>query len=257
MLRCRKFGIIFGMKIKFIANIKGVYLGYVFGPDTVVTIGREFGNTIAPINVDGFSRQHAKIYFKENAWWVEDLGSTNGTYRNRVKIEAPSKIEANDSIRFGMMELGSFEFIAEETAAPAPAPVAAAEPPKPAPVSPIAESAPVKPLEPVKPAETAKPLEPVKPAEPIKPLEPVAPLEPITTLEPVTPLEPLEELPVEPLAPAKTSPLSRPASLPKRPSLPGGGVKRPAIPGLGSGLKPGLKLPSNGGLRPGLKLPGK
>lgn len=208
------------MKIKFIANIKGVYLGYVFGPDTVVTIGREFGNTIAPINVDGFSRQHAKIYFKENAWWVEDLGSTNGTYRNRVKLEAPSKIEANDSIRFGMMELGSFEFIVEEAAAPAP--VAAAEPPKPAaPVLPVAESVPVKPIEPVKP------------------------------------VEPVEELPVEPLEPAKTSPLSRPASLPKRPSLPSGGVKRPAIPGLGSGLKPGLKLPTNGGLRHGLKLPGK
>ena len=53
------------MKIKFIANIKGIYLGYLFEPSEVVTIGREIGNTIAPINVDGFSRHHARIFFKD------------------------------------------------------------------------------------------------------------------------------------------------------------------------------------------------
>ena len=113
------------MKIKFIANIKGIYLGYSFEPSDVVTIGREIGNTIAPINVDGFSRHHARIFFKDGAWYVEDVGSTNGTYRNRVKIEAPTKIEKGDSIRCGLMELASFEF--EPSAAPAP--VTAAEPP--------------------------------------------------------------------------------------------------------------------------------
>ena len=93
------------MKIKFIANIKGIYLGYSFEPSDVVTIGREIGNTIAPINVDGFSRHHARIFFKDGAWYVEDVGSTNGTYRNRVKVEAPTKIEKGDSIRCGLMEL--------------------------------------------------------------------------------------------------------------------------------------------------------
>ena len=53
------------MKIKFIANIKGIYLGYSFEPSDVVTIGREIGNTIAPINVDGFSRHHARLCFPE------------------------------------------------------------------------------------------------------------------------------------------------------------------------------------------------
>ena len=125
------------MKIKFIANIKGIYLGYSFEPSDVVTIGREIGNTIAPINVDGFSRHHARIFFKDGAWYVEDVGSTNGTYRNRVKVEAPTKIEKGDSIRCGLMELASFEF--EPSAAPAP--VTAAEPPKP--VAPVSRSSPL------------------------------------------------------------------------------------------------------------------
>ena len=138
------------MKIKFIANIKGIYLGYSFEPSDVVTIGREIGNTIAPINVDGFSRHHARIFFKDGAWYVEDVGSTNGTYRNRVKVEAPAKIEKGDSIRCGLMELASFDF--EESASPAP--VAVAEPSKPVaspPPPPPPPAEPVKPVEPPKP----------------------------------------------------------------------------------------------------------
>ena len=104
-----------------------------------MTIGREIGNTIAPINVDGFSRHHARIFFKDGAWYVDDVGSTNGTYRNRVKVEAPTKIEKGDSIRCGLMELASFDF--EESAAPAT--VTAAEPPK--------SVVPPKPIEPAKP----------------------------------------------------------------------------------------------------------
>ncbi|MDW8295081.1 MAG: FHA domain-containing protein [Aquificaceae bacterium] len=33
------------------------------------------------------SRRHAKIYFKDGHWFVEDLGSTNGTYVNGKKVQ--------------------------------------------------------------------------------------------------------------------------------------------------------------------------
>ena len=215
------------MKIKFIANIKGIYLGYSFEPSEVVTIGREIGNTIAPINVDGFSRHHARIFFKDGAWYVEDVGSTNGTYRNRVKVEAPTKIEKGDSIRCGLMELASFNF--EESSSPAP--VTAAEPPKPV--------VPPAPAEPVKPASAIEPL-----AE----LEPVAEVAPVTPLEPITPLEPVEE--IKPDSPTKTAKVPSPVVSPA--------LRRPTIPGLNPGLKPGLKLPQKGGALPtGLKLPPK
>ena len=211
------------MKIKFIANIKGIYLGYAFEPGTEITIGREFGNTIAPINIDGFSRHHAKIYFKDGAWFVTDCGSTNGTYRNKAKLEAPAKIEKGDEVRCGTMALTSFEF---EEAGAAPRvpdlpPVTAAEPP------PVEAPAPA-------PAESVK-MEPVK-------------------MEPVE-MEPVE---MEPVASAPAADPAKPATPTVMKTI---AIKRPVLPGAGGGLKPGLKLPPKpgvaGGLKPGLKLPPK
>ena len=47
------------------------------------------------------SRMHARIYSKDGLWFVEDLGSTNGTSLNRVKVTAPSPVAVGDEIRFG------------------------------------------------------------------------------------------------------------------------------------------------------------
>ena len=240
------------MKIKFIANIKGIYLGYSFDQSAEITIGREIGNTIAPINVDGFSRH--------GGWYVEDLGSTNGTYRNRVKIEAPAKIEKGDSIRCGLMELASFDFMdaAPGATIPAPAQPQPTEAPKPA-----APVEPVKPIAPLNPIAPIKPIAPPKPAESVAPLEPVAALEPVEDLPPVTPLESGSPSKTGPVAPpvSPTAALRRPAlpglkpgiKLPQKPGALGAGLKLPPKPGLSAGLK----LPPKPGMKPGLKLPVK
>jgi pSer/pThr/pTyr-binding forkhead associated (FHA) protein len=47
------------------------------------------------------SQLHARIYDKDGAWFVEDLGSTNGTYLNRMKVTAPSPLSAGDEVRVG------------------------------------------------------------------------------------------------------------------------------------------------------------
>jgi pSer/pThr/pTyr-binding forkhead associated (FHA) protein len=44
---------------------------------------------------------HARLYAKDGAWFVEDLGSTNGTYLNRMKVTAPSPIAPGDQVRVG------------------------------------------------------------------------------------------------------------------------------------------------------------
>ncbi|MDT9594334.1 FHA domain-containing protein [Nocardioides zeae] len=49
-----------------------------FGPGTTVTIGRDQASTFALSHGD-VSRRHAEIYFDAGAWWLADLGSTNGT----------------------------------------------------------------------------------------------------------------------------------------------------------------------------------
>ena len=47
------------------------------------------------------SQQHARIFGKSEKWYVEDLGSTNGTYVNDQKLAAPAQVEPGDRIRIG------------------------------------------------------------------------------------------------------------------------------------------------------------
>ncbi len=54
------------------------------------------------------SRQHARIYWSEGRWFVEDLGSRNGTFVNQVRLEGPKEIRQGDRISLGScsLELG-------------------------------------------------------------------------------------------------------------------------------------------------------
>ncbi|HZP90809.1 MAG TPA: FHA domain-containing protein [Actinomycetota bacterium] len=51
------------------------------------------------------SQVHAKIYGKNGAWYVEDLGSTNGTYVNDHRVTAPVEVHAGDVVRVGKTRL--------------------------------------------------------------------------------------------------------------------------------------------------------
>jgi pSer/pThr/pTyr-binding forkhead associated (FHA) protein len=44
---------------------------------------------------------HARLAGKNGAWYVEDLGSTNGTYLNDRKVVAPVEVHAGDVVRVG------------------------------------------------------------------------------------------------------------------------------------------------------------
>jgi pSer/pThr/pTyr-binding forkhead associated (FHA) protein len=47
------------------------------------------------------SQQHARIFGKNSTWYVEDLGSTNGTFVNEQKLMAPAMIQPGDKVRLG------------------------------------------------------------------------------------------------------------------------------------------------------------
>jgi pSer/pThr/pTyr-binding forkhead associated (FHA) protein len=55
----------------------------------------------------GVSRKHAVIHRSGSDYTVEDMGSTNGTYINRKKIQphAPQAIKPGDEVRFGKLAL--------------------------------------------------------------------------------------------------------------------------------------------------------
>ena len=51
------------------------------------------------------SSQHARIFGRNGAWYVEDLGSTNGTFVNEQKLMGPAMVQPGDSIRIGQTTL--------------------------------------------------------------------------------------------------------------------------------------------------------
>ncbi len=55
----------------------------------------------------GVSRKHAVIHHAGGDYTVEDMGSTNGTFINRKRIEphAPEVIKPGDEVRFGKVTL--------------------------------------------------------------------------------------------------------------------------------------------------------
>jgi len=56
---------------------------------------------------NGVSRRHAIIHRAGGDFTVEDMGSTNGTYINRKKLQphAPQVIKPGDELRFGKLSL--------------------------------------------------------------------------------------------------------------------------------------------------------
>jgi len=50
---------------------------------------------------DYVSTRHARVVAGDNGFYVEDLGSTNGTYVNGQRITQPTTISLADSVRIG------------------------------------------------------------------------------------------------------------------------------------------------------------
>jgi hypothetical protein len=71
-----------------------------------LTVGRAAGCQIT-LDDTYASQLHARIFRKDGQLYVEDLGSTNGTYLNRKKVTAPVAIRRGDRLQVGktVMEL--------------------------------------------------------------------------------------------------------------------------------------------------------
>jgi diguanylate cyclase (GGDEF)-like protein len=70
--------------------------------DRPVTIGRDPKIELT-LQDEGISRRHCRIAFnaEKSAFFIEDLGSTNGTLLNGKRVQAPKKLEAGDRIYVG------------------------------------------------------------------------------------------------------------------------------------------------------------
>jgi pSer/pThr/pTyr-binding forkhead associated (FHA) protein len=69
-----------------------------------VAIGSDPGNEIV-IDEPTISRRHAEVIKRSGVFQIRDLGSTNGTFVNGKRVDAPVPIEAGDEIRLGGIHL--------------------------------------------------------------------------------------------------------------------------------------------------------
>jgi hypothetical protein len=68
------------------------------------TIGRGPESTIQLPDLS-VSRKHARITYKQGAYWLSDLGSMGGTWIDGTKLAAPRRVAAGQTIDIGLCRL--------------------------------------------------------------------------------------------------------------------------------------------------------
>lgn len=64
------------------------------------TIGRAAGCQVT-IDDSYASQLHARVFLQDGQVYVEDIGSTNGTYLNRKKVTGPMVLQRGDQLQIG------------------------------------------------------------------------------------------------------------------------------------------------------------
>jgi FHA domain len=70
-----------------------------------LTIGRGRQNDIALQADEYASARHARLEPRQDGVWVQDLGSTNGTFLNGTRLERPRRLAHGDVVRVGETDL--------------------------------------------------------------------------------------------------------------------------------------------------------
>jgi pSer/pThr/pTyr-binding forkhead associated (FHA) protein len=66
-----------------------------------ITLGRAPENHVILTDDDYASGDHARVYWDQGRWLLEDLSSSNGTYVNEQLISGPWQLSPSDVIKVG------------------------------------------------------------------------------------------------------------------------------------------------------------
>ena len=70
-----------------------------------LTFGRGGHNDVRLERDEYASSKHARIETRRDGVWLEDIGSTNGTYLNGIRLTRPKRLTPGDVVRIGETEL--------------------------------------------------------------------------------------------------------------------------------------------------------
>ncbi len=91
-----------------IQAITGELTGQEISIDRDMLVGRHQTADIL-LQQSEISRKHAAFLLKEHALWLQDLGSSNGTYVNNVQIAAETLLTQGDIVQFASLKFSVFE----------------------------------------------------------------------------------------------------------------------------------------------------
>lgn len=78
--------------------------GRSFDLDVITTLGRDVNNAIV-VDDPFASAEHAVLTYRGRSWYVEDLGSTNGTYVNGRAVASVSPLGFGDEVSIGQVRM--------------------------------------------------------------------------------------------------------------------------------------------------------
>jgi Mg-chelatase subunit ChlD len=82
---------------------RGQMVRVTLAPDAI--LGRHPASSLVLTSDDEVSGRHARLFIQERRLLVEDLGSTNGTWLNGIRLLAPTPVGEGDVVRCGQTEL--------------------------------------------------------------------------------------------------------------------------------------------------------
>jgi pSer/pThr/pTyr-binding forkhead associated (FHA) protein len=80
--------------------VEGPLKGKAYDLGDELTIGRAEKCHIV-VDDTYVSQVHARFYANGESYFVEDLGSTNGTYLNRRRLTSPAELSRGDRVKIG------------------------------------------------------------------------------------------------------------------------------------------------------------
>lgn len=85
-------------------KLEGEGIEHNYSLEEINLIGRAKDNTII-LDEGTVSGYHARLSYQQEQWWLEDLGSRNGTFLNDLPITEPLVITYGDELGFGNVKM--------------------------------------------------------------------------------------------------------------------------------------------------------